>query len=251
MKKVLILQNAADDGPGILRGFLTERGISFHICEMWKDPAFRADLEPELDDYSHLIVLGGHMSAVPSKDEGHRYPYLEEACQLIAEWVSCDRPYLGICLGAQLLARAVGAKVYAGSDQGRLPEVGWFNVVTADQGAQDPLWRAFSGGRELTTVFQWHEDTFELPKGAVRLAQSEQYVNQAFRLGNKVYGVQFHPEVAQTEIEAWLPPLADASDDGAALMNSSLRARILKETPKQVPAYCEAAQRLFAEFILL
>jgi len=140
-----------------------------------------------------LIVLGGPMGVY----EAERYPFLGAEIELIQAFLAGGRPVLGICLGAQLVAAAAGARVYPGA-AGK--EIGWAPVQLTDAGLADPLWAGFP---ERFQTFHWHGDTFDLPAGAELLARTERYV-QAFRLGPTAYGVQFHPEVVPAQLESWI-----------------------------------------------
>lgn len=140
-----------------------------------------------------LIVLGGPMGVY----EADRYPFLDAEIELIQAFLAGERPVLGICLGAQLVAAAAGARVYPG-DRGK--EIGWAPVQLTDAGLSDPLWAGFP---ERFQTFHWHGDTFDLPAGAALLARTERYA-QAFRLGPTAYGVQFHPEVVPPQLESWI-----------------------------------------------
>ncbi len=140
---------------------------------------------------SGLVVLGGPMGAY----EADRYPHLRAEIELIRAFLAAERPVLGICLGAQLLAAAAGARVYPGE---RGKEIGWAPVQLTEAGVHDPLWTGFP---ESFDTFHWHGDTFDLPAGAELLAHTEAYV-QAFRLGPAAYGVQFHPEVVPAQLES-------------------------------------------------
>lgn len=140
-----------------------------------------------------LIVLGGPMGAY----EIDRYPYLDIEIDLIRDSLEAERPVLGICLGAQLLAAAAGARVRPGE---RGKEIGWAQVQLTEAGLNDPLWAGFP---ETFETFHWHGDTFDLPEGAQLLARTEHYA-QAFRLNSTAYAVQFHPEVVPAQLESWI-----------------------------------------------
>ena len=166
---------------GSLAGVLAAAGLDarqFHLFES----------VPESLPWSEaagLIVLGGTMIA----NDGDRFPFLVAELDWIRAAVRRHVPMLGICLGAQLLAKALGAAVYRNAQ----PEIGWYQVELLPAAAEDRLFRG-RAGRE--TVFHWHGDTFDLPAGAVHLARSPLCRHQAFRYGATAYGLQFHVEMA-------------------------------------------------------
>ena len=137
--------------------------------------------------------MGGPMNV----DETERYPWLAEEVRLLQRAIEARRPVLGICLGAQLIAKAQGARVW----HGPRAEVGWFDVEGTEASRRDPLFAAFP---PRYTVFQWHGDTFDLPNNATRLAQSSAYPQQAFRCGDHVYALQYHLEVTADIVDGWL-----------------------------------------------
>ncbi len=149
--------------------------------------------EARLDPERPLIVLGGPMGAY----ETERHAFLKTDIELIRRRLADGRPVLGICLGAQLMAAAAGARVYPGE---RGKEIGWAEVELTTAGCDDSLWEGFP---QCFTTFHWHGDSFDIPDGATLLGSSEKYP-QAFRLGANGYAVQFHPEVVPPELEAWI-----------------------------------------------
>jgi GMP synthase-like glutamine amidotransferase len=148
---------------------------------------------PALNEISGLIVFGGEMNV----DQVDRHPQLLMQRELMRRAVDAGLPVLGICLGAQMLARAFDAPVY----RAPVRELGFKTIRITDAGAADPLLSAFHSGDR---VFQWHEDTFDLPAGADLLASGDDVPNQAFRLGRNAWGVQFHFELDAAGVEAWL-----------------------------------------------
>ena len=146
---------------------------------------------PQHLDFAAMIVMGGPMGALD--DEEH--PWLKAEREYIARAVDAGMPYWGVCLGAQLLAASLGSRIYKGSN----PEVGTYPVGLSQEATNDPV---FGGLPEDFSVFQWHSDTFDLPNGAVRLAESDLYENQAFAYGS-AYGVQFHVEVGADLASEW------------------------------------------------
>ncbi len=145
-----------------------------------------------LNGWDALIVLGGPMAVYEADD----IPYLHKVLALIRKAIETDFPTLGICLGSQLIAAAAGARVFSGP----VKELGWSTVDLTEATADD---RLLSGLPRTLPVFQLHGDTFDLPSGAMRLASSSNYENQAFRLGKHVYGLQFHVEVTSDLVRIW------------------------------------------------
>ncbi|MFQ5982133.1 MAG: type 1 glutamine amidotransferase [Woeseiaceae bacterium] len=187
--KVLVFQHVPFEPLGTLDPLLKHAGFRIRYVNFARDPG----QVPTLDGYSALIVLGGPMNV----DQVHDYPNLAIEVSLISEALERGVSVLGICLGAQLLARALGSPVRP--DHAR--EIGWYDVDLTADGKADPVLSAF-GTRQQ--VFQWHEDAIELPAGAVHLASSKACEVQAFRFGDSAYGFQFHLEVDGSLIERWL-----------------------------------------------
>ena len=194
--RVLVLQHIACEPPGVYEDVLRERGAEIHRVELDEGeplPAWR--------DFDAIVCMGGPMSAADDAE----LPWLTDEKRLIAEAVRADTPFWGVCLGVQLLAASLGAPVYPGPR----PEVGLLPVELTGEALADPVVAGLP--RELLTL-QWHGDTFDLPEGAVRLAGSPAYPNQAFRVGEAAYGVQFHLEVSPELAREWaaVPAYADA-----------------------------------------
>jgi GMP synthase (glutamine-hydrolysing) len=156
----------------------------------------RGDDFPAPDGLGGLVIMGGAMGV----HDGDEFPWLETERRWIAEAVRSDVPVLGVCLGAQQLAAALGASVTTGP----APEIGVGEVELTAEGRADPV---LGPEGERLRVIHWHGDTFEIPAGAVHLASGDRYSNQAFRHGPLVYGLQFHIEVDDAMAEAWAPEL--------------------------------------------
>ncbi len=156
---------------------------------------------PELDGFDAVVVMGGPMGAY----EGDVHPWLDAEQRLLRAAVTGGTPVFGVCLGAQLLAASAGARVY----QGEEPEVGVLAVELTAEGLADPVTGALP---PTFPSLQWHSDTFDLPENAVRLASSPAYENQAFRIGELAYAVQFHLEVTDSMAREWgeVPAYANA-----------------------------------------
>lgn len=220
--KVLILQNAVGEPPGQIVDYLSWSGVAFETLPLYSyDP-------PELD-WPHvrgLVVLGGPMNV----DETEQFPFLLKERRWLLQATRRELPVLGICLGAQLLARSLGARVFPNP----VKEIGWYELTFTPATESDLL---FSGVPWKGTVFQWHGDTFTLPEGAALLATGVTCVHQAFRFGTCAWGLQFHLEVTPALIDAWL---AEAEKNGELRELGRTRAEILAETPGQF----ERMQRL-------
>ena len=195
-----IIQNDPDVPPGILIDYLA---VPYSLCR-----ADQGEQLPALGRISALIVLGGAMGA----HDDVRHPFLTDLKQLIRDLVVAGKPYLGICLGGQLLAAALGAQVVAS----RWEELGTLHVQLTAAGRADLL---FQGIPERFTTFQWHHDSFDLPEGAVLLASSTACPHQAFRVGANAWGLQFHPEVTEQIIRSWA-----AWDPGTVVRTNDLLA---------------------------
>jgi GMP synthase (glutamine-hydrolysing) len=174
------------EGVGLIAPALEAHGLSLEYADLYRPDAKL----PEVEDAAGLIFLGGPMSV------NDPLPYLKHETDAIVQAVERKQPVLGICLGSQLIARALGGRVYPNQRK----EIGWFDIHLTEAASSDQL---FSGMNPSETVFQWHGETFDLPARAARLASSEACANQAFRLGSNVYGLQFHLEVTPAMIADW------------------------------------------------
>jgi GMP synthase-like glutamine amidotransferase len=181
MSDVLLVQNNGKEGSGYLGDLLKEDGFDIHLVNG------KYEKLPE-KEYSLVVILGAPESA---NDD---LPYLQEEQKLIKKSVEENIPVLGICLGSQLIAKTFGGKVYPGTKN----EIGFYNDLVPEANTS-----LFSGFDNPFTVFHWHGDTFDLPKGATRLVHSESYPNQAFQFQSAV-GLQFHLEVNDEMINLWL-----------------------------------------------
>jgi GMP synthase (glutamine-hydrolysing) len=187
--RVYVFQHVACEDLGTFAEVLTARGfVADYVRLFVGDP-----IPDDWSDAAGLVFLGGPMSV---NDES-TYPYLATEKTVIRSALARQTPTLGVCLGAQLIAAAAGSRIFPGVR----PEVGWAPVSLTMEGRQDPL---LSPLADLGAVFHWHGETFDLPRGAARLAFSGLTMNQAFRLGQTSYGLQFHLEVDATMIEGWV-----------------------------------------------
>ncbi len=186
--KVLVIQHVACEGLGGLEGAFHREGMLLDVVNLWRGQ----ELPKTIHNYGGLVILGGPMNVY----EESQYPFLRDEGDLISEAISKGTPALGICLGAQLIAKACGARVTSGARK----EIGWHDLFLTPDGEGD---RIFSHFPRKFKVFQWHGDTFEIPRGATHLAASDLFPHQAFRYYN-AYALQFHLEVDEGMIQAWL-----------------------------------------------
>ncbi|MHB8604043.1 MAG: type 1 glutamine amidotransferase [Thermoplasmatota archaeon] len=221
---ILVIQNARGEDLGLFAPALAAEGIEARYCR-----PFEGDQIPStVFGHSGLIVLGGPQH-VPRHEQ---WPYLAREMALIREAHATRTAFLGVCLGSQLAAAALGGRARPGE---RGPEVGWDSVTLTDDGAEDPL---FAGEPRRLDVFQAHGDTFELPPGAVNLATSPKYPNQAFRLGARTYALQFHAEFSREGISA-------------ACRGDPLAGALLAEEEKRRTANAAQATRIFSRWLAL
>lgn len=187
MPECLAIRHLAFEDLGLLAPLLAERGFAVRYCEAGVDAiSTELLLSPDL-----VVILGGPIGVY----ENDLYPFLDAELAAIRARLAAGKPTLGICLGAQLMAKALGAKVAPGPQK----EIGWAKLSLTEDGRASVL-APFA----TTPVLHWHGDNLDLPPGAVRLASTAACSNQAFAIGNKQLGLQFHIEVDPARIEQWL-----------------------------------------------
>lgn len=226
-RTALVLRHDSAIGLGNLGPTLEAHGYEVVTVDAPSTDVSALDaLAPDL-----VVVLGGDEAAY----ETDRYPYLADEIRLLETRVAAEAPVFGVCLGAQLLAKTLGARVY----QGPRKEVGWLEVEPTAAGADSPV-RHFAG---VPTV-QWHGDSFELPEGVEHLATSPQYENQAFGIGEWLLAVQFHPEVTDEIHEEWLREWGDELPEYGLS-----RERLRDERAAYGPAANAASAALLGEYL--
>jgi GMP synthase (glutamine-hydrolysing) len=222
--RVLFVHHEQPLDGGSYDGVVTGAG---HEIVRWAP--FSGEPVPSLDGVGAVLVLGG---AVHPDADGTD-PWLGGEVELIREALDRDVAVLGLCLGAQLIARAAGGRVGPVDTS----EVGWYEVELSAEGLADPVVGTLGGP---APAFEWHHYTFDLPDGAVELARSERAV-QAFRLGDRVWGLQFHPEVTRDQVHEWTGMAPDQVDGDPAAM--------LEETDRRIEAWVEQGRRLCLAFL--
>lgn len=233
MRKLLVFQHVPFEPLGTLDGQFKQAGFRIRYVNFNRQPSIRVDIHR----YHGLVVLGGPMSA----DQSHRHSHLLYEQEAIRHAVDARLPVLGICLGAQLIAVALGGRIL----RGRAPEFGWSDVKPTDEGRRDSLIRHFGS---VEHIYQWHSDTFTLPDGAVRLAESPDCKHQAFRVHEHVYGFQFHLEADRALILRWLSVPQHLKELAARGIHIDPQAN-MQETDARLPRTMRLGRKVFGEFI--
>ncbi len=231
MKRVLTIINIADDPTGYIGEILEEHGIAYDVIDASLQPI------PNPTDYSALVVFGGPQNA----NEDEKYPYFLPEKAALRTAVEQKIPVLGICLGGQMLASVLGGIV----KKHTITEIGFSEVQCTDEGRHDPLYEGLAG---YQLVYQWHEDTFAIPPGAVRLATSEKTANQAFRYGLNAYGIQYHVELTPAMLDTWLREPSLKEEIVNAVGDSEYE-RIMSERPHYYARYREHTRVMFENFL--
>jgi len=229
--RFLVFQHIACEHPGVLKDLMSARGVVWDTVELDEGAPI-----PPLEGYDALLVFGGPMNV----DEETRFSWLTAEVKAIREAVERGLPYLGVCFGAQLLAKALGAAVTKAPE----PEVGIMPIALTADGQTDP---PLVGLPPQLLVFQWHGDTFALPQGAVHLAASPSCRHQAFRHG-RAYGLQFHLEVTPDMVNEW----GEISEYRAALerlRGPGALGRLESETAAHAALLRGSCETLFENFV--
>ena len=232
MRKILVIQHVAHEILGTLNPLLKAKGFRIRYVNFGRDPHF----VPSLQGYSGLILLGGPMGVY----EANEYPHIRQELRLIEEALKNEIPILGICLGSQLLAHALGSAVRKYTH-----EVGWQKIELTDDGKTHPLFKSYS---ENEYLFQLHADTFDLPRGAIHLARSSTCESQAFSYGENAYGFQFHLEVDKGMVHRWLK-IPDIQRNFLLPDLEATSKKIIEDTEHLMSRSLALSHSTFSEFI--
>jgi len=227
---ILIIKHIDIEGPGTLGDFLKSRQEAFRIVELGAGEALPVDPHT----FKAVIVLGGPMNV----DEEDRYPFLRPENDFIQKVLKEGIPYLGICLGSQLLAKAAGARVV----KSPVKEIGWYHIQLTDEGKKDPL---FEGFRPQDPIYQWHGDMFQIPLNGKLLASAQGCPHQALKVGEKAYGLQFHVEVTDKSIKEWCEEYCETDLPGRRDHAQSM----MEDYWKCKKSFDTQAQRLYQNFL--
>jgi GMP synthase (glutamine-hydrolysing) len=230
MKSAFVVRHVAFEDLGTFAAVLD--GLGYQL--IWHEAGQRPLTGRAAVDADLLIVLGGPIGVYDDAD----YPCMAEAVDVVRRRLSADAPTLGICLGSQIMAAALGARVHPGN-AGK--EIGWGPIELTDIGAAGPLAEI---GPATTAVLHWHGDTFELPKGTQLLATTERYA-QAFSVGRRGLALQFHPEVTAAGLESWFIGHTAEIGSTPGVSVAQLRAA----TARHAPVLGECGPRFFARWL--
>lgn len=230
MKSALVIQHVAFEGLGTLEAVLVNRGYCISVVEA----PFLKERQEDSSAHDLLVVLGGPIGVYDSSI----YPFLLEEMRVIEGHLGRGGAFLGICLGSQLLAHVLGARVYPG----RKKEIGWSRLVLTDSGRISPLDIL---EEDSVQVLHWHGDTFDLPEGSTLLASSDLYPHQAFSCGPRILGLQFHCEVTGHDLERWYVGHASELGSVKGLSIKSLR----EDGRRYAPLLEDASRRIFEDWL--
>lgn len=228
---VLIIKHVEIEGPGLIEDCLKEERIPYQILNLEHGVPL-----PKPQDCRGIIILGGPMNVY----EEDRYPFLREEDLFIKEAIQRGKAVLGICLGAQLIAKALGARVI----RAPVREIGWYDVSLTKAGSHDPVFTKFP---KTFPVFQWHGDTFALPSSGELIATSTPIPHQAFRYGDNVYALQFHLEVTAQMIHQWMKTYDEEFNGSQTPLMPKLK--ILSDTERKITVSEKRGIRFFKTFL--
>jgi GMP synthase (glutamine-hydrolysing) len=230
VKPIVCVRHEDSDTLGVAIPAFERQGADVRVVDAWKPDT---DWDGLWKEAAGIVVFGGEMNA----DEVERHPYLASERDLLGTTVDMNVPVLGVCLGGQLLARALGAEVFPAA----VRELGFAVLHPMEAAADDPLLSVLVEGDRM---FEWHKDTFALPEDAVLLATGDDVRNQAFRYGDRAWGIQFHPEVTASNLDLWFAMVEDQLGPDWGRRPAELR----EEVRTLLPAQQERAGVMFKRF---
>jgi len=235
-KPVGVIRHINIEGLGSIADVLQQRHINYSYVDAWKD-----SIPANPSAYSTIVVLGGPMGVY----EGNKYPFIEKELMLIKKARDAGIPVIGICFGSQLVAQALGGRVYKGGRK----EIGWYKITFTGDALNDAVFAPLiSPESSSLRVFQWHGDTFDLPAGAQLLAGSELYPHQAFRIDENIYGLQFHIEVKEADIKTWIEEYKAEIDSLKTTIDAIDVKKMLGDTAEYINTLNKTSIEVFNRF---
>jgi GMP synthase (glutamine-hydrolysing) len=230
-KQVLVLQHFQENPPGRVGDLLQEHQIAYDVLQVGTDHL------PNPMLYQALIVLGGTQHLYDKQ----KYPYTTHEEIYLHQAIRQGIPYLGMCLGGQLLANAFHATIR------KLPKehIGFLQIHFSDEGKRDPLYHGLPGYEQ---AFQWHEDCFALPAGAIALTHHTDGSNQAFRYGQHAYGIQYHVELTNAMLDTWLHDLT-LKDEFIDAYGNEVYKKVESDVTQLFPTYAQHSRTLIENFL--
>ena len=227
---ILIVKHIDIEGPGTLGDFLKAQGEPFRILELG------AGEKPPVDPnaFKAVVVLGGPMNV----DEEDRFTFLKPENDFIQKVLKENIPFLGICLGSQLLAKAAGARVV----KSPVKEIGWYHIQLTAEGLKDPLFKGFNCE---DPIYHWHGDMFQIPANGQLLASAPGCPHQALKVGKNAYGLQFHVEITDKSIKEWSDEYAANDLEGRGCLAKTM----MDDYWKYKQSFDKQAQKLYRNFL--
>lgn len=233
MKNILILQHEAHEGIGAWEPLFQAQGRKVSIRKLFEGE--KVPVDEALCEWDGIVLMGGSMSA----NDENKLDFIRDELKMVPQAIELKIPLLGVCLGSQVIAKALGAKV------SRLPqgEIGWYPLHLGISASKDNLFGGLSGP---VMMFQWHGESFELPSGSVHLAKSDLCPNQAFKYTDRVYGLQFHCEMTDSMVRDWVEKGREE------ILRAGLSPElILEKTPKFIPTLRHWATQIANKWLAL
>lgn len=233
MKSILILQHEPHEGIGAWEPLFSDSGRKVTVKNLFAGE--KVPQEEELLNFDGIVLMGGPMSA----NDGEKLDFIRDELLMIPQALELKIPLLGVCLGSQLIAKALGAKVKGGAQK----EIGWCPLQLKASASKDRLFGTLSAP---VMMFQWHGEAFDLPSGAIHLAASDLYPNQAFRYTERIYGLQFHCEMTDSMIRDWVDKGRDEIAEAGLHPE-----KILEQTHKFLPTLRHWAKEIGQKWLAL
>jgi GMP synthase (glutamine-hydrolysing) len=217
-QKIRCFMHVPFEGPGIIQNWVEEKKHHLEFTRFYK-----GDPLPDLSDPDMLIIMGGPMNVF----DFHIHPWMEEEIDWVERYMEAGKPVLGICLGAQIIAAALGTDVYPGEHK----EIGWFNLQFLPSLGDFKICKDLPATRK---VFHWHGDTFPIPEGAIRIASTSVFPNQAFIYNRKVIALQFHLEMTPETVDGMVENCGDELVEGPYIQTAEeIRGETCSYAPNQ------------------